>query len=133
MYLLDTDTLSNLMRRIAPRSLVLKMAAVPQDKQFTSSITLGEMAFGAYRRPERTQSLLRQIGEVLHSNLPILPFDEAAARRYGEVRAVLERRGTPIGDADIRIASIALTRTSSSSPAMYATSAGSQGLLSRTG
>lgn len=43
-------------------------------------------------------------------NLPVLPFDASAARRYGEVRAELERRGTPIGDADLRIASIALDR-----------------------
>ena len=33
-----------------------------------------------------------------------------AARRYGEVRTELERRGTPLGDADLRIAAIALAR-----------------------
>jgi hypothetical protein len=31
-------------------------------------------------------------------------------RRYGEIRAGLERLGTPIGDADVRIAAIALSR-----------------------
>ena len=40
----------------------------------------------------------------------MLPFDEAAARRYGEVRAELERRGTPLGDGDLRIGSIALAQ-----------------------
>ena len=35
-------------------------------------------------------------------------FDEAAAHRYGEVRAELEARGEPIGDSDTRIAAIAL-------------------------
>lgn len=110
MYLFDTDTLSNLMRPIARNTLVIKFASVPQEQQFTSSITLGEMIFGAYRSQERTEVLLQQIAEVMRPNLLILPFDEAAARRYGEVRAELERRGTPIGDADIRIAAIALTR-----------------------
>jgi len=40
----------------------------------------------------------------------ILSNCAAAARRYGERRAELERRGTPIGDADTRVASIALSR-----------------------
>ena len=31
-------------------------------------------------------------------------------RRYGELRAELERKGTLIGDADTRVASIALSR-----------------------
>lgn len=40
----------------------------------------------------------------------MLPFDADAAYQYGELRAELKRRGTPIGDADTRIASIALVR-----------------------
>lgn len=47
---------------------------------------------------------------VLLPNLSVLPFDVAAAHRYGEVRAELERRGTPLGEADLRIGAIALTR-----------------------
>ena len=42
-------------------------------------------------------------------NLSVLPFDVAAAHRYGEMRAELERRGTPLGEADLRIGAIALT------------------------
>ncbi len=40
----------------------------------------------------------------------MVPFDEAAARRYGALRAYLERQGTPLADADLRIAAIALVR-----------------------
>lgn len=84
MYLLDTDVLSNLMKRAPDSALVARLAQVPPEDQSTSSVTLAE--------------------------LPILPFDAAAARRYGELRAALERRGTPIGDADTRVATIALSR-----------------------
>lgn len=35
-------------------------------------------------------------------DLPVLSFDTAAAWRYGELRAELEREGTPIGDAGMR-------------------------------
>ena len=42
--------------------------------------------------------------------LTILPFDEAAVWSYGELRADLERRGTPIGSLDTMIAAHALSR-----------------------
>ena len=40
--------------------------------------------------------------------LSILPFDDAAAWAYGDLRADLERRGTPIGALDTLIAAHAL-------------------------
>ena len=81
----------------------------PPEDQFTSSVTLGELLYGAHRS-SRTAALLERIEETLLPELPILPFDAGAARRYGELRTELERRGTPIGDADTRLASIALSR-----------------------
>ncbi len=110
MYLLDTDILSNLAKRTPSTALVAKLASVPREAQFTSSITLGEMVYGAYRLPEYTSLFLERLDRVLLPNLAVLPFDVAAAHRYGEVRAELERRGTPLGEADLRIGAIALTR-----------------------
>jgi predicted nucleic acid-binding protein len=109
MYLLDTDILSNLMKRSPSSALVARVARVPPEQQFTSSITLGELVYGAHRLRERTTILMERIEDVLVPNLHVLSFDAAAARRYGEVRAELERSGTPIGDADLRIAAIALS------------------------
>ena len=109
-YLLDTDILSNLMRRSPSGELVARLSRVPPEHQFTSSITLGELMYGAHRLTERTGILLQKIEDLLLPNLPVLPFDAAAARRYGEIRAGLERLGIPIGDADVRIAAIALSR-----------------------
>ena len=110
MYLLDTDIISNLTRRTPSTALIAKMSSVPPEDQFTSSITLGELLYGAYRVPAYTSLFMDRIESVLIPNLPILPFDAAAARRYGAVRAELERRGTPLGEADLRIGSIALSR-----------------------
>ena len=110
MYLLDTDILSNLLRRSPSPALITKLAKVPPEQQVTSSITLGELVYGAYRLEDRAGVLLQRLDETLMPNLPVIPFDASAARRYGETRAELERRGTPIGDADLRIASIALDR-----------------------
>lgn len=108
MYLLDTDILSNLVRRTPSPFLIARLAQVPPELQYTSSVTLGEMIYGAYRLEERTPGLLQRIEGVLGSDLTVLPLDAAAARRYGILRAHLERNGTPIGDADMRIAAIAL-------------------------
>ncbi len=110
MYLLDTDILSNLLKRTPSTVLIAKLASVPPEHQFTSSITLGELIYGAYRLRGRAGLLLERLDETLPPNLPALPFDGAAARRYGEVRAELEHRGTPLGDADLRIGAIALAR-----------------------
>jgi tRNA(fMet)-specific endonuclease VapC len=109
MYLLDTDILSILMKRAPASALVARLARVRPEDQFTSSVTLGELLYGAHRS-NRTAALLERIEETLLAELPIIAFDAAAARRYGELRAELERRGTPIGDADTRVASIALSR-----------------------
>lgn len=108
MYLLDTDILSNLMKRTPSSALVARVARVPPEHQFTSSITLGELVYGAHRLRERTAVLPERIEDTLLPNLPVLPFDTSAARRYGEIRVELEQRGTPIGDADVRIAAVAL-------------------------
>ena len=39
-----------------------------------------------------------------------MPFDAAAVWSYGDLRAALERRGTPIGSLDAMIAAHALSQ-----------------------
>ncbi len=110
MYLFDTDTVSNLIKPVPSTALVAKIADVPRARQCISSITVGELIFGAYKAVARTESLLEQIDTYLLKEISIIPFDELAARRYGQVRAFLELQGTPLQGADLRIASIALSR-----------------------
>ena len=110
MYLLDTDILSNLLKRVPSTALIAKLASVLPEHQFTSSITVGELVYGAYRVRTRSGHLLERLNSILLPNLAALPFDEAAARRYGQVRAELEHQGAPLGDADLRIGAIALAR-----------------------
>lgn len=111
MYLLDTDVLSNLLKRAPSTSLIAKLASVPPEQQFTSSITLGELFYGAHRLGDQSGVLLDRLENTLLPNLTVLSFDTDAARRYGEIRAELQRLGTPVGDADIKIGAIALSRS----------------------
>lgn len=68
----------------------------------------GELLYGAYRvgRAELTA----RVKQVVRQAQTVLPFDTAAARTFAEVKAGLERRGAPVAEPDLRIASIALTR-----------------------
>ena len=108
MYLFDTDILSQVLKRAPSPTLLIRLAAVPAEQQFTSAITVGEMVYGAYRS-DRPDQFLRQLEERLWPNIRILPFNRAAAETYGRLRAQLEEAGAPLAEPDLRIAAIALT------------------------
>ena len=82
------------MKRSPSSALVAKVARIPLEQQFTSSVTLGELAYGAHRPKECTAILMGKIEDILLPNLPVLSFDAAAAWRYSELRAELKRLGT---------------------------------------
>lgn len=46
----------------------------------------------------------RQALERFLAPLELMPFDAAAMERYGQLRARLEKQGTPIGPLDLLIA-----------------------------
>jgi tRNA(fMet)-specific endonuclease VapC len=109
-YLFDTDILSILLRRSPSPSLVRRLALTPVEDQATTSITIGELYYGARRMADGGEALVGRIESTLLRNVAVLSFDASAARHYGDVRVELERAGTPIGDADMRIAAIARAR-----------------------
>jgi tRNA(fMet)-specific endonuclease VapC len=101
--MLDTDTVSFALRGeggVASRLLEQKPSTV-----CISSITLAELAFGAAHRKSRK---LHSLIERFASTVRVLPFDAAAASRFGELAAGLAHAGSPIGDFDTLIAAHAL-------------------------
>ena len=71
-----------------------------------SSITLSELEYGVSKssRPEQNKLALLEF----LAPLEVLPYDDAAAARYGPIRALLESQGRPIGPLDTLIAAHAL-------------------------
>ena len=67
-----------------------------------SSITLAELRYGVAKSHYRGKNA-KALDEFIIP-LEILPFDEEATRAYGEIRAALEKAGTPIGSMDLLIA-----------------------------
>lgn len=72
-----------------------------------SAITLSELEYGVSKSIKPKQNKLALI-ELL-APIEILPYDDMAARQYGELRAHLEKNGTPIGSLDMLIAAHALS------------------------
>jgi tRNA(fMet)-specific endonuclease VapC len=72
-----------------------------------SPVTLAELRFGLAKSKQPRKSATNL--HALLSRVAVVPFDEAAGTRYGELRALLERRGAPIGPLDTLIAAHALS------------------------
>ena len=105
-YLLDTNTwIDYLKRGISP--VAARLRQTPASDIAVCSVVWAELLHGARKyekRDERVERIERTLGPFRS-----LPFDDAAARRYAEIRDVLERRGEIIGPNDLLIAAIALS------------------------
>lgn len=72
-----------------------------------SSITLSELRYGVAKSKHREKNA-KALDEFV-TPLDIAVFDEEAALAYGDVRASLEKAGTPIGAMDMLIAAHAMS------------------------
>ena len=108
MFIFDTDIYTNVMRKIPSENLLNRLKKLPRRDQFTTTITIAEVYYGLMKASNRA-SLLKLFESVLLPRASILPFDFAAAKKYGEIRSLLEKQGTPLAHADLQIASIALS------------------------
>jgi tRNA(fMet)-specific endonuclease VapC len=104
-YLLDTSTLSHLVRQ--PQGSVAEhIAEVGEDNVFTSVIVACELRYGAAKRGSRR--LTRQVDAVLGA-MTIRALESDVERLYASIRVALEKKGTPIGAHDMLIAAHART------------------------
>lgn len=108
-YLLDTNVLSEVLKKRPSEEVLARLRAIPADDLYTSSVCAMELRHGAARRPDGAALWLRIRNEAL-SRVRILPVGEEEAIRAGELLADLERRGLPIGVEDLLIAATALAR-----------------------
>ena len=69
------------------------------------SVVKAELFFGAMKSTRMTENL--GLLDELFADFESVFFDDDAARKYGEIRADLARKGTPIGPNDLMIAAIA--------------------------
>ena len=109
-YLLDTNAVIALLRdnpaKVRDR---YRQARASGDYLALSSIVLFELWYGVAKSsqvPENTERLRI----LLSGDLDLLDFDDEDAKAAGQVRAALEKGGSPIGAYDLLIAGQALRR-----------------------
>ena len=98
-YMLDTNICIDVMKTY-PQNLREKFNALA-EQLCISSITLGELHYGAEKSARRELNLMAI--EQFVARLEVLAFGSKAAAHYGQVRAELERAGTPCGPHDMQI------------------------------
>ena len=110
--ILDTTVLVDLTRNFA--STVAWVSKQPRSTFYVTTVTIGELVKGAYRRAAGSASRLSaEMHQIEHKLLVglderVLPFDRTAAERWGEIMGTGEARGRGASPDDAKIAAIAL-------------------------
>lgn len=103
-YLLDTNAVIALMKNHS--RVVERIRHVGRSELVICAPVEAELWFGV-NKSNRVEENRRHLLNLLEW-LPSLPFSGDATRLFGEIRADLARKGTPIGPYDLQIAAIAL-------------------------
>lgn len=98
-YMLDTNICIDVMKTYPPA--IRENFNALAEQLCISSITLGKLHYGAEKSARRAENLTAI--EHFTARLEVLSFGEKAAAHYGQLRAELERAGTPCGPHDMQI------------------------------
>ena len=107
-YLIETTTLSHLMRRnSATLARIAKLA--PSDRAVVCTVTRGEILYGLERLPEgkRRRRLEAEATHVL-AQFPCVPVPVSAGDHYARIKREAEEAGTPLADNDLWLAATAM-------------------------
>ena len=108
MILLDTNICIHVINA-RPPAVLERFRQHRMGEIGVCSVVAAELAYGVAKSGSTRN---REALEMFLAPLVILPFDEAALWVYGDLRAELERKGTPIGSLDTMIAAHALSQQS---------------------
>lgn len=110
MIVLDTNVLSELMRRRPAQQVVAWVDAQDPAALTITAITVAELLYGVarLRAGARKAKLTEAVRALMRDDFAgrVLPFDVTAAEHYAEIVAARERHGRPVSAADGQIAAI---------------------------
>jgi tRNA(fMet)-specific endonuclease VapC len=104
MYVLDTNVLIYFFKGLGKVSENL-LAQSPKDIG-VPAIVYYELEVGI-KKSKSPQKRIKQLNDFF-STINVLPFGKAEAQASAQIRAQLEKKGTPIGPYDILIAGTAM-------------------------
>ncbi len=104
-YLLDTNICIFIINRRV-KAVVERLSSCVTEDVVISTISVAELRYGASKSlaAQKAHAALDEYLVPLH----IANFDEDAARAYGDLRAELQKVGTPIGPLDTLIGAHAI-------------------------
>ncbi len=110
MILLDTNVLSELIRREPDEGVVSWLDSLDTAAVATTAITAAELFYGVARLPQGRRK--QQLSEAIHGLIDedfdgrVEPFDVTAAVHYAGLVSDRDALGRPIGVTDAQIAAI---------------------------
>jgi tRNA(fMet)-specific endonuclease VapC len=107
MFLLDTNIISELMKKQPNPYLVEKMEGVSDSFLCTASVCAMELRYGTLRVPN-SEALWSKIQNQILSRIQILSFGYQEAMKAAELLRSLYAAGRPIGIEDTMIAATAM-------------------------
>jgi tRNA(fMet)-specific endonuclease VapC len=107
MYLIDTNILSEIIKKSPNKNFIEKLKTIPSAALFTSTICVMEMRYGALKRGNPSD-LWPRIEQHILSRVRVLNFSYKEAIKAGDLIQKLHSSGRSIGIEDIMIGSIAL-------------------------
>ena len=107
IYLIDTNICIYIMNQ-KPSEVIQKFKNTEVGQIGISTITVSELSYGVAKSNFKKQNAQRL--EEFLTPFEILPYDEAASKYYGIIRAELESQGKVIGPIDMLIAAHALSK-----------------------
>ena len=111
MILVDTNVISEPLRREPSAAVIEWLDAQNVETLFLAAISLAEMRFGVAALPEGRrrdwlhQSIEQRVVPLFRGR--ILPFDDAASKAYASLRATARASGNAMASADGFIAATA--------------------------
>jgi len=110
MIVLDTNVLSELMRRRPAARVVRWVDEQDAGTLAITAVTVAELLYGVARLADgvRKVKLAAAMDELVREDFVgrVLPFDVAAAAHYAELVADRDRNGRPISVSDGQIAAV---------------------------
>jgi len=107
MYLLDTNVLSELVRKHPDAGVARRMGEHPSAALFASAVSRYELRYGAALRHDADSFWSRIAGQLVPL-VTWLPVTQAVAERAGTAAAALRHAGRPCGSLDPLLAATAL-------------------------
>ena len=108
MFLLDTNTVSELMKRNS--HTWKKLLTEERNHIFLCEAVIAELLFGLnLLKDDKRKNLLYHELTPLLDTIEILSWDRQTSRYFGEIKAGLMKKGKPIADLVIAIASCAFS------------------------